>query len=128
LWDVKTGMCSHIFIGHQREATRVVCSPRGDQVASASRFDKTVRLWDLKSGECRTLVGHKKVICAIAYSPRGNLIASWSDKGEARLCDVETGDCQWNLNYDESADMGGSLATHNFVWMTPEVDSFITWY
>jgi len=127
LWDIKTGMCSHIFIGHQKGATRVVYSPRGDQVATASRQEKNVRLWDLESGECRhTLVGHKKVICDIAYSPRGNLIVSWSDYGEARLFDVETGDCRWTLNYDKSADLGGSLLSHNFVWTSPEGDSFIT--
>jgi WD40 repeat protein len=127
LWDVRTGMCSHIFIGHQEEAIRVVYSPREDQVASASRYDQTVRLWDLESGECRyTLVGHKSEVCAIAYSPRGNLIVSWSDYGEARMFDVKTGDCRWTLDYDKSANLGVSLLSYNFVWMSPEADSFIT--
>jgi WD40 repeat protein len=129
LWDVKTGMCSHIFIGHQNDVTRVVYSPQGHQVATSSYYEGTVRLWDTESGEClHALVGHEKNIDAIAYSPRGSLIASWSDTGEARLWDVETGDCCWNLDYDGSTRSGGDLLIHPFVWMPPDVDSFITGY
>jgi WD40 repeat protein len=129
LWDVKTGICSHIFIGHQDYVTRVVYSPRGDQIASASYFDKTVRLWNTESGECRhTLVGNKMEITAIAYSPRGNLIVSWSDAGEAMLWDVETGECLWRLDHDGSTQAACDTLPHPFMWMSPDVDSFIGGY
>jgi len=127
LWDVKTGMCSHIFIGHRLDVTRVVYSPRGDQAASASYGERTVRLWDTESGEClHIFAGHEHNIHAIAYSPRGNLIASWSDIGEAMLWDTESGECLWTLNPDGSTKRGQSILSHPFVWMSPDVDSFIT--
>jgi len=126
LWDVETGLCTHIFVGHQDEITRVVYSPQRGQVAS-SCWDKTIRLWDAESGEClHTLVGHEQLIDAIAYSPRGNLLVSWSDAEEVRLWDAETGDCYWNLKHDGSTPSGGISLTDLLVWMTSDVDSFIT--
>jgi WD40 repeat protein len=126
LWDVKTGMCSNIFID-QEVVIRVAFSPRGNQVAS-SNYRKTVRLWDTESGGCRhTLVGHEQHVFALAYSPRGNLLVSWSDYGEAMLWDVETGDCCWSIGYDmPNADYLNSMSSDKAFWIASDVDRFIT--
>ena len=63
-------------------------------------WDKTVKLWDVTSGEClQTLEGHSYVE-SVSFSPDGTKVASGSRQdGEAVGCD------EWGV----SADAGGAF-------------------
>jgi WD40 repeat protein len=85
--------------GHRGRIFRLVYSPDGRRLASASE-DRTVKVWDTSTGELlRTLEGHTANVCGLAFSPDGKRIASAAggrgelpnEPGEVIVWDALTG-------------------------------------
>ncbi|MFW5764215.1 MAG: protein kinase domain-containing protein [Coleofasciculus sp.] len=130
LWDVQTGEQTSVLSGHARwfkllptisalvyvaitdntpsllnrqdsQENRGVPQQSAWLLASASR-DKTVRLWDLKTGELLSkLTGHAGWVYSIAVSPDGQTLVSGSADKTVKIWHRETGELVRTLSQFE---------------------------
>ena len=65
-------------IGHTDSVILVTWSPAGDRLASVSR-DKTVRVWDPETGNCRSTVPVKDGASNVDWLSKGEFLAYLDD-------------------------------------------------
>lgn len=89
--------------GHEGWVQSVAVSPDGQWVASGSD-DKTVKIWDLGTGECRaTLNLHQDQVYSVAITADGKHVLSGSGDRSVRVWNTEDWRCINRLRLDGRA-------------------------
>jgi WD40 repeat protein len=82
---------ARVLDAHTAAVNAVAVNPAGTRFATAST-DRTVRIWDARSGEqLQLLRGHVSKVNCVTFDPQGEWLASGDDAGNVRLWDARTG-------------------------------------
>jgi WD40 repeat protein len=103
VWDISTTRdaslesgkpadeATQTLAGHTEGIFAVAVTPDGQRAVSASQ-DKTLKVWDLESGEAlHTLTGHSAIVRAVAVTPDGRRAVSGSGDKNLKVWDLESG-------------------------------------
>lgn len=89
------------FKGHEGGVEQVKFDPArqgGDRFASVSS-DKTLRIWDVRSGKCTNTVKTNGELINVAWSPSGNHIVVGNSNDLISVVDVKTMKVVWEQQY-----------------------------
>ena len=98
IWDLITGECKFMLVGHTQKVYSVVLNMSRNQACSGS-MDGTVRVWSVLTGECVfVLMGHTSLVGLLGLSP--SYLVSAAADSTLRI---------WNL---DSGELVHTLAAH----------------
>lgn len=103
LFDVATGKPGRRLTGHDKLVNAMVVSSDGSYGLSGA-CDRTVRHWNLKTGEClHVLREHKDYVQALVLAEAHNLAATGDRSGVVKIWLVSNGECIGSFEGHEGA-------------------------
>ncbi len=88
LWNISDKeKRSKELLGHGGKVTSVAFSPNGDMLATGS-MDRTVRLWDPRTGYPLRVLSYASRVFCVAFSRRGHYLAIGLEDGSIKLYDA----------------------------------------
>lgn len=117
IWDVNKDEIVHSFEQLPSFYLGAKFSPSGEQVASILN-EQLLRIYDIETGNDRTLFGHSSPISAFNYNPNQVLIASGTITGKILIHNANTGQ---NLG-----ELAGHMNTINDLKFSPDNTKLIS--
>ncbi len=82
---------ANTLTGHSNAIWCVAFSPN-DQTLVSGSADKTIKVWNLDTGQMRrTLVGHSDIVRSVTFRPNGQVLVSGSGDKTIKIWNVQTG-------------------------------------
>ena len=99
LWDISSDrQLSATVPAHQTDdyfpdastISSLAFSPDGRMIASGGRWDRSVKLWDVVTGDyIAEFLGLRGTVTSLIFSPDGQLVVAYAAGGTLMFCDVE---------------------------------------
>lgn len=81
IWDVTTGKCMRVLLGHDESVKVVAWKPGSSHQLASGSYDFSVRVWDLSADDPESasvvLDGHTSGVGALVWAGRHLVSASW---------------------------------------------------
>ncbi|MEV8508331.1 metallophosphoesterase [Actinoplanes sp. NPDC051475] len=92
IWDVATGATRHTLRNSRSQRLwGVTFSPDGRLLATTSPDHEASRLWDVATGQVRTVLSGHTQLWGLSFAPDGSVVAAACNDGAVRIWDVATG-------------------------------------
>lgn len=90
MWDIQSRVIKHTFHGHEQDIYSLDFARNGRHIASGSG-DRTVRVWDIETGQNVLTLSIEDGVTTVAISPDGRYVAAGSLDKSVRVWDAQTG-------------------------------------
>jgi WD40 repeat protein len=84
LWNARTGALLGVWSGHEDRVNWCAFGPGGHSIYSASE-DRSLRAWNLDTGESSVMLGHTQNVSVAAFAPHSQLLISGSADDTVRV-------------------------------------------
>jgi WD40 repeat protein len=88
VWGVRAGVGDRTLTPHKDAVTDISFSPDG-LLATASN-DRTVHVYNLRTGDLRPLLGHAQAVNVVLFNQSGHVLLTASKDGDVRTWSTET--------------------------------------
>lgn len=90
MWDIPSRTIKQTFHGHEQDIYSLDFARNGRHIASGSG-DRTVRVWDIESGQNVLTLSIEDGVTTVAISPDGRYVAAGSLDKSVRVWDAQSG-------------------------------------
>jgi len=102
LWDIASAKVVREFSGFSKSVYSAAATPDGKLLA-AGGSEKTIRVWDVATGECRHTLSHTETVYTLAALPDSKRLASCSADKTIKLWDLQNGKELWSVSLGSDA-------------------------